>query len=59
MTAKEAARLSPVARTSWCQDGTGHPEAWHPLDQYCISEEVRVPLLRHNLIDSHDGLQRD
>ena len=29
--------LPAIACTAWCSDGTGHTDAWHPIDQSCMS----------------------
>jgi hypothetical protein len=36
--------VSPVECTSWCVDGTGHPDAEDPADQACHAEEHRIEL---------------
>lgn len=34
--------LSPVTCAAWCEDGTGHAEATHAEDQYCMSHSVEI-----------------
>jgi hypothetical protein len=38
--------LPPIACTSWCEHGDGHPGLRHPEDQRCETEETRAYL--HN-----------
>jgi hypothetical protein len=48
--------LPPIVCTSWCQDGTGHTDAWHPDDQLCIGELQRIPLSLYPLVRLDDGV---
>ena len=34
--------LPPIACTSWCEHGDGHPGLRHPEDQRCETEEARA-----------------
>jgi hypothetical protein len=38
--------LPPVECTPWCEDGTGHTDAWDPEDQWCHGTPRRVRLTR-------------
>jgi hypothetical protein len=42
--------LPPIACTSWCEHGDGHPGMRHTEDQSCESEEARTYL--HNRKDN-------
>ena len=54
----ELSTLPPVECAPWCEDGDGHPNAWHPADQWCGSPEVIVGLTRHALVDWSDDSKR-
>jgi hypothetical protein len=45
--------LPPIACTSWCEHGDGHPGLRHAVDQRCETEEARAYL--HNRKDNDDG----
>jgi hypothetical protein len=47
------ATLPPIQCTPWCEQGDGHPNEVHPLEQYCASETVHVRLTRENPIEGH------
>jgi hypothetical protein len=38
--------LPAVECTPWCEDGTGHTDAWHPDDQWCYGPSRTVTLSR-------------
>lgn len=59
MTATQIETTLPAVQcTPWCRDGDGHTDAWHPGDQYCISESRQVALTRQPLIEGYgEGLQ--
>jgi hypothetical protein len=42
--------LPPIACTSWCEHGDGHPGMRHTVDQRCEAEEARAYL--HNQKDN-------
>jgi hypothetical protein len=49
MTATITETLPAVECAPWCEDGTGHTDAWHPDDQWChgplhIVKMTRMPL---------------
>lgn len=44
MTAVVVRPVTPVKCTSWCGDGSGHPDAEDAEDQGCYSAERRVDL---------------
>ena len=45
--------LPPIACTSWCEHGDGHPGLRHTEDQWCASEEART-YLHHRKYNTHD-----
>ena len=46
--------LPPIQCAPWCTDGDGHPGNWHPQDQYCTSQEIRVSLTREDPIEGYE-----
>lgn len=48
--ATEVATLPPVVCADWCRDGNGHPDAWHPSDQYCTTDGQRIELEAEPLV---------
>lgn len=50
-TAPVSETLPPVECAPWCEDGAGHTDAFHPLDQYCYSPTERISLIRQDVIE--------
>ena len=47
--------LPPVECAPWCEDGTGHTDAWHPADQYCRVQTDDIPLTAEELVEWDTG----
>lgn len=46
------ARPTPIACTPWCMIGNGHGDALYAEDQWCGSDEIRVELSQHPILEA-------
>jgi hypothetical protein len=56
-TAEAVPAIPPVECAPWCLDGSGHGDAIHHADQYCITEDRRILLSAEMTVEYDKGVR--